>query len=113
MGVRIISAYGIAQSAFAGVRRRPCCAQNALNMFVSYHLTPSLFIDFAISFAINDGESRTGIDRPTSSIFLIVIEYANGVLLSYFSLDVYNFSCDGEIEVRKPHPAYVLFEHIK
>jgi hypothetical protein len=53
------SAYGIAQSTFAVVRRRPCCAQNAVNVFVSYHRIPPLFVDFAISFAINDGERRT------------------------------------------------------
>ena len=53
------SAYGILRSVFAGVRPRLCCAQNALNMFVSYHLTPSLFIDFAISFAINHRVSWT------------------------------------------------------
>ena len=47
------SAYGIEQSDFAVVRQRPCRAQNARNVFVSYHRTPSLFIDFAISFAIN------------------------------------------------------------
>lgn len=49
------SAYGIAQRAFAGVRPRLCRAQNALSLFVSYHRTPSLFVDFAISFAINVG----------------------------------------------------------
>ncbi len=48
------SAYGIAQSAFAGVRQCLCRAQNARPMSVSYHRTPSLFIDFAISFAINN-----------------------------------------------------------
>jgi hypothetical protein len=58
------SAYGIAQSVFAVVGSRLCCAQNACNMFVSYHRTPSLFVDFAISFAINDGGSRTGVDIP-------------------------------------------------
>jgi hypothetical protein len=52
------SAYGIAQSAFADVRQRPCRAQNARNVSVSYHRTPWLFIDFAISFAINHRVSR-------------------------------------------------------
>ena len=52
------SAYGIAQSTFAGVRPRLCRAQNAVYMFVLYHRTPSLFVDFAISFAINAGDNR-------------------------------------------------------
>jgi hypothetical protein len=34
------SAYGIEQSVFAVVRPRLFCAQNAFNMFVSYHRTP-------------------------------------------------------------------------
>jgi hypothetical protein len=57
------SAYGIEQSAFAAVRQRPCCAQNARNVFVSYHRTPLLFVDFAISFAINGG-GRTCVEVP-------------------------------------------------
>jgi hypothetical protein len=56
------SAYGIAQPVFAVVRPRLYCAQNACSVFVSYHRIPSLFVDFAISFAINHGERRTDVN---------------------------------------------------